>query len=268
MGRKFQQSQTARLTKRERIQQERLAAKAAGVPFTKPEKFVRSVARYEPKTENLRKGLRYFEDGYPILILTGSAGTGKSMLAAYCASKLLLDNTAKKIYLVRPAVGTGKTLGLLPGELDEKQAPYFVQIIEHLGKFLGPGHVQAYLNDGTIQMEPVEYLRGRSLENCVVIGEEVQNFTHDDFECVLTRLGENTRYILNGDTKQHDLHGESGLTSTLRLIETALQTHPEYMTHEEMDDLDDGIAVVKFTPNDVLRHGLTKALVRLYYHTS
>lgn len=268
MGRKFQRTQTTRLSKRERILQERLAAKAAGVPLAKPEKFVRPISRYEPKTENLRKGLQYFEEGYPVLILTGSAGTGKSMLAAYCASKLLNDGTAKKIYLVRPAVGAGKTLGLLPGDIDEKQAPYFVQILEHLGKFLGEGNVQAYLNDGKIKMEPMEYLRGRSLENCVVIGEEVQNFTHDDFECLLTRLGENTRYILNGDTKQHDLQGESGLTSTLRLIETALQTHPEYMTHEEMDDLDDGIAVVNFTPNDVLRHGFTKALVRLYYHTS
>jgi phosphate starvation-inducible PhoH-like protein len=96
----------------------------------------------------------------------------------------------------------------------------------------------------------------------------VQNFTSEEMEMMLTRLGENCQIVFTGDTKQHDLKGVSGLEKTIQLLDKILQGHPEYMTHDDIDELDDGIGIVRFKPEDVVRSGLTKAFVKLYYHNS
>lgn len=252
-----------RLTRREKQMMERLEARQAAPKETSHE----PTPRLEPKNSNQRLAMRFLEDGKEVVFLTGSAGTGKSMLAAHRASVLLRSKRIKKVYLVRPAVSVGKSIGLLPGEIEEKLAPYFAQTLSHLRKFLG-GAVDCDLKAGKIEMKPVEYLRGMSFEDCLVIAEEVQNFTEEEMEMMLTRLGENCQIIFTGDTKQHDLKGTSGLDTTLKLLDRILQTHPEYMDAEDMDVLDDGIGVVRFKPEDVVRSGLTRAFVKLYYHNS
>lgn len=219
------------------------------------------------KTQNQKTALGYLNKGTPAVFLTGSAGTGKSLLAAHRAATQINAKKIKKVFLVRPAVSVGKSVGMLPGEIEEKLGPYFAQTIEHLRKFLGP-HLQYLLEKKDIEMKPVEYLRGMSFENCIVIAEEVQNFTSDEMEMMLTRIGDNCQIIFTGDTKQHDLKGESGLDVTVKLLDRILQTHPEYMTREDMDLLDDGIGVVRFTPEDVVRSGLTRAFVKLFYHNT
>lgn len=219
----------------------------------------------EAKNQNQRLALSYLESK-PIVFLTGSAGTGKSMLAAYRAANRLKAKAVKKIYLVRPAVVVGKSVGMLPGEIEDKLGPFFAQTLTHLQKFLGHGMMTYALNKKVIEMQPVEYLRGRSFEDCIVIAEEVQNFTPEEMEMMLTRLGENCQIIFTGDTKQHDLKGDSGLDITIKLLDKMLQTHPEYMTHEDMDELDEGVGIVRFKPEDVVRRGLTKAFVKMYYN--
>lgn len=224
------------------------------------------VARLDPKNANQKTALYYLNQGTPIVFLTGSAGTGKSMLAAFRAATLLKKKEINKVFLVRPAVSVGKSVGMLPGDIKEKLAPYFAQTMAHLQKFLGSGMLQYCINHDKIEMKPVEYLRGMSFEDCLVILEECQNFTHEEMEMCLTRLGENCQLVFTGDQKQNDLRGESGLKTTTELIYRMLQTHPEYMTATDMDELDAGIGIVQFRPEDVVRSGLTKAFVKMYFN--
>jgi phosphate starvation-inducible protein PhoH and related proteins len=219
-----------------------------------------------PKNHNQKNAIAALQRGTEVVMLTGSAGTGKSMIAAHRAANQLHYKKVDKVWLVRPAVSVGKSVGMLPGDIKEKLTPYFRQTIAHLEKFLGKGHVEAFLNEGKIEMMPVEYLRGMSFEDCLVIAEECQNFTHEEMEMMLTRLGENAQLIFTGDTKQNDLRTASGLKTTMELIERMLQTHPNYMTHDDLDMLDDCVAIIKFKPEDVVRSGLTRAFVTMYYH--
>lgn len=230
------------------------------------QQYVATMPRLEAKNQKQKLAMFFLNEGRPIVFLKGSAGTGKSLLAAYHASKQLKAKKIEKVYLVRPAVSVGKTIGLLPGTVEEKLEPYFAQIVEHMSKFLGKGEMKYFLDKKTIEMFPCEYLRSRSFENCVVIAEESQNFTHEEMEMVLTRLGEGCQLIFTGDTKQHDLKGVSGLSSTLNLFKDVLEQEPEYLTDEDLDEMESGIGVVEFTPEDVLRSGLTRAFVKLYYN--
>lgn len=216
-----------------------------------------------PKTQNQKVALSYLNTGTPIVLLTGSAGTGKSMLAAYRAATALREKKVEKIILMRPAVSMGKSIGLLPGEIEEKMASYFRQTLIHLRKFLGPGN---YMENKKIEMLPSEYARGNSFEDCIVIAEEAQNYTSEEFETMFTRLGGNCQMIFTGDTRQHDLKGDSGLKSAVEFIQKVQSTRPAYMSDDDMDWMDQGIGIVQFTPDDVVRSGITKAFVTAYYY--
>ena len=264
MGRKEQRQ--PRLTRREKLLQDRIAARQAGTDdvVQKPS----AMPTLEAKTQNQRKAMKLLAEGVPVLFLSGSAGTGKSLLAVHRAAILLKSKQVDKVYLARPAVVTGNSIGLLPGEVEEKLAPYFKQTVAHFERLLGKGFTTYCLEKKVIEMVPTEYLRGMSFENCFVLVEEAQNFDHSDMEMVLTRLGENTQMVFTGDTKQNDLKTESGLKTAVALIERMLQTHPEYMDSEDIDALDASVGVVRFTPEDVVRSGLTRAFVKMYYHNT
>lgn len=223
-------------------------------------------ATLSAKTPNQKLALSYLNSGTPIVLLTGSAGTGKSLLAAYRAATQLRNKSIDKVILMRPAVATGKSIGLLPGEVNEKLGPYFRQTLIHLGRFLGQGHMTYALEKGQIEMFPVEYARGNSFENCIVIAEEAQNFDAAEFEMMFTRLGENCQMIFTGDTKQHDLKGDSGLKTTLKLISHVREYQPFYLDDSDYDHIMDDIGIVEFKPEDVVRSGLTRAFVKLYYN--
>lgn len=227
-----------------------------------------AVVKLEPKNNNQRTAIQYLNANTPIVFLTGSAGTGKSMLAAWKACDALRKKQINKIFLVRPAVSVGKSVGMLPGDIDDKLKPYFAQTIAHMEKFLGKGYIEYCLRVGIIEMKPVEYLRGMSFEQAHVLAEECQNFTADEMEMMLTRLGENCQIIFTGDQKQNDLKGVSGLEKTIELLRRIQATAPAYMSSEDMDELDAGIGIVQFTPADVVRSGLTRAFVKLYFHNS
>jgi phosphate starvation-inducible PhoH-like protein len=230
------------------------------------QQYVASMPRFEAKNANQKLALTYLNEGRPVVFLTGSAGTGKSMIAAFHTAKLLKAKKIEKVYLVRPAVSVGKSVGMLPGTVEEKLAPFFAQTLEHMGKFLGKGEMQYLTEKKVIEMVPVEYLRGRSFENCVVVAEEVQNFTAEEMEMCLTRLGEGCQFIFTGDTKQHDLRGVSGLATTLNLFKKVFDDAPDYLLDEDLDEMESGVGVVQFLPQDVLRSGLTRAFVKMYYH--
>jgi phosphate starvation-inducible PhoH-like protein len=229
-------------------------------------KHTQPIPKFNPANINQKKALSLLKAGKPVVFLTGSAGTGKSMLAAYHAACELKQKKIDKLYLVRPAVVVGKSIGLLPGDIKEKLEPYFAQTFSHLEKFLGHGFMNYCLSKDIIETKPVEYLRGMSFEHCIVIAEELQNFTPAEMEMLLTRLGDGATIIMTGDSKQHDLKGESGLETTVRLLDRMSQTQPSYLSREDIDNLNDGIGIVRFTPDDVVRSGLAKAFVKMYYH--
>lgn len=224
------------------------------------------VVKFVPKTENQKKAVAYLRAGVRVLFMEGSAGSGKSMLAAWWAAQLKREKKIDKIYLIRPAVVTGKSAGLLPGTEYEKLLPYFVQTITHLEKFLGKGYTTYALQKNEIELKSGEYLRGRSFEHCVVIVEESQNFTKDDLEMVLTRLGENCTFLFTGDHKQNDLKGFSGMRHTIDMIDKMVKAKPDYLSQEDIENLKGLVGGVEFLPDDCVRDDLTKAFVKMYYH--
>jgi phosphate starvation-inducible protein PhoH len=115
-------------------------------------------------------------------------------------------------------------------------------------------------------MQPIEYLRGHSIEQAFILVEECQNLTASEFELIITRLGEGSQIVFTGDFKQSDLKGEHGLTSTINMIQKAMVDEPDYLTDEDLDEFHNNIGVVTFTPDDVVRSGICKAFVKLYYH--
>lgn len=225
-----------------------------------------AVPKLEAKTYNQKVALSMFKENRSVVFLTGSAGTGKSMLAAYDAATRMKSKQIEKVFLIRPAVSVGKSVGLLPGSVEEKLTPYFAQTLVHLEKFMGKGYLRYCLDHDLLIMKPSEYLRGMSFENCVVLLEEGQNYTKEEFEMVLTRLGENCFLRLTGDCKQHDLRGVSGLEQTVDLLLQMEEDQPEYLSDDDLDEMTKNIGIVKFEPEDVVRSGLTKAFVTMYYH--
>lgn len=222
--------------------------------------------KLEPANPRQKELLAMLREGRQAVFAQGSAGTGKSMIAAYRAAELLRDKKIDKIYLVRANVSTGKSLGALPGTIDEKLLPFFKQTFAHLEKFMGRGFLTYCTNNKIVEMQSVEHIRGMSIENAFVIVEESQNLTAGDLEAILTRVGEGSQFVFTGDHKQNDLKGNSGLLHTINLVLSTLKDEPEYLTDEDLDCLEENIGIITFLPEDVVRSGLCRVLVKMYYH--
>ncbi len=179
----------------------------------------------------------------------GPAGTGKTYLAVATAVSKLLQGEVEKIILSRPAVEAGEQLGFLPGDLREKVDPYLTPIYDALHDTLPKGQVEKRLGTGQIEIAPLAFMRGRTLSNAFILLDEAQNTTAMQMKMMLTRLGENSRMVIAGDPSQIDLPaGEpSGLFHALEVLK----------------DLE-GISVIRFGPEDVVRHPLVGQIVEAY----
>ena len=179
----------------------------------------------------------------------GPAGTGKTYLAVATAVAKLLQGEVEKIILSRPAVEAGEQLGFLPGDMREKVDPYLTPIYDALHDTLPRGQVERRLDSGQIEIAPLAFMRGRTLSDAFVILDEAQNTTTMQMKMMLTRLGENSRFVIAGDPSQVDLPSgqRSGLFHALEVLRNM-----------------DGISVVKFEPSDVVRHPLVEKIVEAY----
>ncbi len=188
-----------------------------------------------------------------IVIGIGPAGTGKTYLAVACAVDALYKKRVRRIILARPAVEAGENLGFLPGDLQEKVDPYLRPLYDALEDMMPHERVQRALEDSTIEIAPLAYMRGRTLSDAFVILDEAQNATTAQMKMFLTRLGLNSRVVITGDKTQIDLprRGDSGLLEVERILAGI-----------------DGISLVYLDAKDVIRHRLVKDIIHAYERAS
>jgi len=186
---------------------------------------------------------------FDITVSIGPAGTGKTFLAVAAAAAALSEKTIKRIVLCRPAVEAGERLGFLPGDIAEKVNPYLRPLYDSLYDIIGYEKVDKLMERSVIEIAPLAFMRGRTLTNAAIILDEAQNTTAMQMKMFLTRLGENSRMIVTGDPSQVDLpYGQtSGLAEATKLLDGV-----------------EGIAQVKFTAEDVIRHELVARIVAAY----
>ena len=184
-----------------------------------------------------------------ITIGVGPAGTGKTYLAVAAAVAAFREKTVNRIILTRPAVEAGERLGFLPGDLQNKVDPYLRPLYDALYDMLGAETYQKYLERGNIEVAPLAYMRGRTLDDSFIILDEAQNTTREQMKMFLTRLGFGSKIVITGDVTQIDLPGDkvSGLKEAIRVL----------------DDVED-IQICRLTPADVVRHVLVQRIVAAY----
>lgn len=170
-----------------------------------------------PLSENQSLYIRGLDKSDQVIVC-GYSGTGKTFIAATYAANLYLNHKISKIIITRPNISVGKDLGYLPGDLNEKFAPWAMPVLEVLRKQLGEGAFETALKLGNIEMIPLSVMRGRSFEDAFIILDEAQNTTIPEMKMFLTRIGENCKVVINGDIKQSDIQSQSGLSKILHLV--------------------------------------------------
>ena len=184
-----------------------------------------------------------------MIFAIGPAGTGKTYTGVALAVKALKDKQVKRIILTRPAVEAGENLGFLPGDLKEKLDPYMQPLYDALRDMIQQEKLKSHLENGTIQIAPLAFMRGRTLDNAFVILDEAQNTTHSQMKMFLTRMGKNAKFMVTGDPGQIDLPRRviSGLKEALLILKET-----------------NGIGIVKLDQKDVIRHSLVKKIIDAY----
>ena len=199
------------------------------------------------------KPLNYIQGEYlraihenSIIFGIGSAGTGKTYIAATYAAGELFHRRIKKIVLTRPNIETGRVLGFLPGTLEEKYAPYLEPFDQIFSNSLGRGFYEYALNKNQIIPKPLGFMRGTTFEDCIVLLDEAQNATRDEMKMILSRIGKNCKIIISGDHEQSDINN-SGLVDATQRLEGI-----------------EGIEVVRFRDEDIVRSKLCKQIILAY----
>ena len=202
------------------------------------------IARSEKQSEYI-KALKEND----VVISLGPAGTGKSFLAVSVAVTLLMEKKIDRVILSRPAVEAGEKLGFLPGDMKEKVDPYLRPLYDALYELFGSDKIDKKIEAGEIEIAPLAFMRGRTLKNCFAILDEAQNATETQIKMFLTRIGENSKLVVNGDPSQIDLinKSQSGLVNTKNILK----------------DLKE-IKIIEFDHNDVVRHPLVSKIISAY----
>ena len=184
-----------------------------------------------------------------LVFAIGPAGTGKTYTAIAIAVKALKENKVRKIILTKPAIEAGENLGFLPGDLKEKLDPYIQPLYDSLYGMISSNKLSAHIRDKTIEIAPLAYMRGRTLDEAFVILDEAQNTTKAQMKMFLTRMGRNAKFIITGDPGQIDLPAgiKSGLKEALIILKKIKN-----------------ISVVKFNDTDIIRHPLVKKIIKAY----
>lgn len=226
-----------------------MSKRVRGTTNQKPRTIKRRV-EFEPKTEGQEIYLEAIEDS-EIVFCSGAAGSGKTLLSIGSALQLMYEypEKYKKIVMIRPYVPVeGEDMGYLPGDIDEKMAPFIAPIMDSLDYFLNKGEIATLHDSGALEVIPIAFLRGRTLNNCIVIFDEAQNSTWKQMKMFLTRIGFNAKVIIEGDVTQSDLpddiRHENGLLVGAAKLEGV-----------------DGISCVYLETEDVVRSPIVKRML-------
>lgn len=200
------------------------------------------------RTANQRRLVELFEKN-DLLFAVGPAGSGKTYTAIALAVRALKEKQVRRVILTRPAVEAGEKLGFLPGDMKEKLDPYLQPLYDALNDMIPAAKLSKYMEEGTVQIAPLAYMRGRTLDNAFVILDEAQNTTLSQIKMFLTRMGRNAKFIVTGDVTQIDLPkaGDSGLMRAMKMLGSI-----------------QGIASVEFDKGDIVRHPLVKHIVEAF----
>jgi phosphate starvation-inducible PhoH-like protein len=185
-----------------------------------------------------------------IVFAIGPAGTGKTMLAVQWAIDQLKYGSADKIIITRPAVSVDEEHGFLPGDLNEKMAPWTKPIFDVIAENFNAREIENFIKEGVIETSPLAYMRGRTFKNAVVVADEMQNATPSQMKMLLTRLGQNSKMVVTGDLQQADRPSNNGLLEFLKL-------YNNFQGHRYVD-------LVKFDVQDVERHEAVKEILSIY----
>ena len=201
--------------------------------------------RLKAKTNNQQGYIDEMVDA-DVTFCSGPAGSGKTSVAVGLACEYLMEERVKKIIITRPVVESGRGLGHLPGTLVEKINPYLVPIIEEMNMYLTPSRVENMRENGTIELCPLEYMRGRNFHECFMILDEAQNATFEQIKMFITRIGRKSKAVINGDLRQSDLGNNSGglekCMDTLELVE--------------------GVAVCELDYSDIIRSDVVARILK------
>lgn len=197
------------------------------------------------RTKNQAKLVAMY-DKNDLIFATGPAGSGKTYTAIALAVRALKEKHVRRVILTRPAVEAGEKLGFLPGDLKDKLDPYLQPLYDALNDMIQPAKLQKFMEDGTVQIAPLAYMRGRTLDNAFVILDEAQNTTLSQIKMFLTRMGRNAKFIVTGDITQVDLprKADSGLLNAMNIVRNVK-----------------GIGFIDFDKSDIIRHELVRHIV-------
>lgn len=200
------------------------------------------------RTPNQQRLVKLY-DKNDLLFAVGPAGSGKTYTAIALAVRALKERQVRRIILTRPAVEAGEKLGFLPGDMKEKLDPYLQPLYDALNDMIPPAKLTKFIEEGTVQIAPLAYMRGRTLDNAFVILDEAQNTTLSQIKMFLTRMGRNARFIVTGDVTQIDLpkKSDSGLIRAMSILREV-----------------SGIGMVEFDRRDIVRHELVKQIVAAF----
>ena len=204
------------------------------------------IKKIKPRSEGQAELMQSIDD-YALTLAVGPAGTGKTYLAIAAAVEALEEGNVDRIILSRPAMEAGESIGYLPGSMQDKMAPYLRPLYDALGDRLGGKKLRHYMDDGTIEIAPVGFMRGRTLNNAFVVIDEAQNCTYQQIKMLVSRLGWNSTMVVTGDPAQTDLlEGMSGLQQ----ISEKLQTLPN-------------VGVMQLQAKDIVRHPLVAEMLEV-----
>lgn len=200
-----------------------------------------------PKNDKQKEYIDALTEASQIIVF-GPSGTGKTYVVSSYAASLYHTKEINKIVITRPHVSVGKDLGYLKGDLEEKTRPWAMPVIDVLEEQLGKGVVETGIKNGNIEMAPLALMRGRSFNNAFVICDEAQNITFHELKMLLTRVGQNTKLVLNGDIMQSDLKEADGLSKVVHLVKKHMLPVP----------------IVEFGVDDIIRSDMTKMWVETF----
>jgi len=207
----------------------------------------KKTSAFVPRTESQRKLWDFMKASCQVLVL-GPAGTGKTYVTATYASDLYITKQIDKIVITRPHVSVGRDIGFLPGTLEEKTYPWALPVLDVLVRHMGRGSVDTGIKNGNIEMAPLALMRGRSFENAFVIVDETQNITTHELKMLLTRVGEGSKIVLNGDVQQSDLKEADGLSKIIHLAKKHMLDVP----------------IVEFGIEDIVRSDICAEWVKVF----